>query len=227
LSVDFDHRLCEKRIMVFPNRYFDIPYIPETEVIDLPALLDAGDAPIELEIGFGRGHFLIERGRAVPNHRIIGLEIKRKGVFIAVERSVTHGLANLHPFHGDVFKALPRFCPEASVDRIFIHFPDPWWKTKHEKRMVICPDLIHHAARLLKDEGELFVQTDVDYRFEQYRAVLCECPDLVPREGTGRIDHNPYEARSLREKKCIASSLPILRLLFERRHRSEKPEVSL
>jgi tRNA G46 methylase TrmB len=41
--------------------------------------------------------------------------------------------------------------------------------------MVICPELIHHAARLLKDKGELFVQTDVDYRFEQYRAVLGEC----------------------------------------------------
>ncbi len=129
----------------------------------------------------------------------------------------------MHPFHGDVFKVLPKIVPDASVARVFVHFPDPWWKTKHEKRVVICPEVVSRLAWVLEDGGELFVQTDVDYRFDQYRAVLSECADLLPHGETGIIDVNPYEAGSLREKKCIASSLPIYRLLFARRHRSQEP----
>ena len=209
--------------MTHPNRYFDIPYFPGEETVDVPALLRAEGAPVELEIGFGRGHFLLDRARAVPSALILGLETKRKGVFTAVERAAKHGLKNARPYHGDAFHALPRMGPDGFAARIFIHFPDPWWKARHEKRMVVCPDLVADAARLLIDGGELFVQTDVDYRAEQYLAVLSDCDLLSPAQGDGTFGSNTFEARSLREKKCIETGLPIYRMLFRRIPRTAAP----
>ena len=210
--------------MTHPNRYFDIPYFPgEAPVVNVPELLEADGASVELEIGFGRGHFLLARARAVPDALILGLETKRKGVFTAVERAAKHGLKNARPYHGDVFRALPTMGPDGFASRIFIHFPDPWWKVRHEKRMVVCPDLIAEAARLLKDNGELFVQTDVDYRAEQYLTVLKGCDLLAPAQGDGTVESNSFEARSLREKKCIETGLPIFRMLFRRVPRTAAP----
>jgi len=205
--------------MTHPNPYFDIPYLPDDESLSLDLLTGAHGAPIELEIGFGRGHFLLDRARAVPDHHIVGLETKRKGVFTAIARGKKHGISNLHPFHGDAFRALPRMAPDASIARVFIHFPDPWWKARHEKRIVVCPDLVEQAARLLVDGGELFVQTDVDYRAEQYRNVIEGCDALEPAVPGASIDDNPFFARSLREKKCIETGLPIFRMLFKRKKR--------
>ena len=199
-----------------PNRYFEIPYFPDDETVDVPALLGNDGAPTELEIGFGRGHFLLERARVVPETRIIGVETKRKGVFTAVERAAKHRIPNAHPFHGDVFLALPRMGPDGFASRVFIHFPDPWWKARHEKRMVVSPDIIAQSVRVLKDGGELFVQTDVAYRAEQYLEILSDSDCLTPAEGNGTISENPFDARSLREKKCIETGLPIFRILFRR-----------
>lgn len=205
--------------MTHPNPYFDIPYFPDDVSVVVSELVATGDAPLELEIGFGRGHFMLDRGRAVPNHHIFGLETKRKGVFIALERGKKHNIVNIHPFHGDALHAMPRITPDASIARIFIHFPDPWWKARHEKRMVVCPELVEQAARLLMDGGELFVQTDVDYRAVHYLDVLRSCTTLAPLGDNGVIAQNPFEARSLREKKCIETGLPIYRMMFERKPR--------
>jgi tRNA (guanine-N7-)-methyltransferase len=205
--------------MTHPTPYADIPYFPEDDEVIPADLLSAHNVPIELEIGFGRGHFMLDRARAVPDHCIIGLETRRKGVFTAIERAKKHGIANIRPFHGDAHKALPRMMPDASVARVFIHFPDPWWKVRHEKRMVVCPELVSQAARLLTDGGELFVQTDVDYRAEKYLEVLRACAMLMPQGDAGVVELNPFSARSLREKKCIQTGLPIYRMLFTRRAR--------
>ncbi len=206
----------------FFNPYMNIPYFPDDQIVDLRMLTGVENAPLELEIGFGRGHFLLDRGRAAPAHGIIGLETKRKGVFTAVTRKNKHQIYNIHPFHGDVFSVLPRIQPESCIERCFVHFPDPWWKLRHEKRIVVCAEIITEIARLLVDNGELFIQTDVPYRAEQYSKLLLESALFYSKNENGMTDENPYNARSLREKKCIAGMLPIYRLLFLRQSRSKE-----
>lgn len=203
-----------------PNSYSDVPRVPDLEHVDLESLVSSPSGPLELEIGFGKGRFLLDRAAAHPGHRFLGLETKRKSVHLVNERVTNRNLKNVAVLHGDARSVLRRVINDGAVARIFIHFPDPWWKARHEKRMVVCPELTREVARLLEDGGELFVQTDVDFRAERYLETIARTPGLVPVEGDGVVDSNPYKARSLREIRCEDTGLPIFRLLFVRRPRS-------
>jgi len=109
------------------------------------------------------------------------------------------------------------------VSVFYLHFPDPWWKKRHEKRLVMGAPLLDSIARLLADGGELFVQTDVEERALQYEAQISAHPDLAPAgdaEGSPRLAENPYGARSPRERRAIADGLPVHRLRYRRRARA-------
>jgi len=111
------------------------------------------------------------------------------------------------------------------VSTFFLHFPDPWWKKRHAKRLVMGPSLLDSMARLLSDGGELFVQTDVEERAELYEAQIGMSPDFEPagdEPGSARLTENPYDARSPREHRAIADGLPVHRLRYKRKPRSTK-----
>ncbi|HSU40281.1 MAG TPA: tRNA (guanine-N7)-methyltransferase [Polyangiaceae bacterium] len=196
--------------------YADAPRIPEGEVIDPRELVGAKLAPVELEIGPGRGGFVFERLAAEPKLFFLGLEIRRKWATI-VDRRLA---ASEHAGRGRVFaedarSVLPRFVA-GSIARAFVHFPDPWWKKRHHKRMVIGAPLLDELVRVLAPGGELFIQTDVEERAASYEALCNACSGLMPAPGGPRIAENPFGARSPREKRAQADGLPIYRLLYRR-----------
>ena len=197
--------------------YADAPRLPEGDAVDPRALVGAGTSPIELEIGPGRGWFLIERLEASPSSRLIGLEIRRKWATIVDRRLAARGYGDrARVFAADARDALARF-PRASVSIVFIHFPDPWWKKRHQKRLVVTSELVAEVARVLVPGGELFVQTDVEERAEAYALVIGSEPRLKPAAAAGpRIAENPYGAKSPRERRAEADGLPIVRLRYER-----------
>jgi tRNA (guanine-N7-)-methyltransferase len=185
--------------------------VPEGNV-DLGSLVP-GTGPIEIEIGFGRGRFLLERARAAPESRIIGLEIKAKWAHLVELRRVREELLNAVAFRADARAVLPRCGPDGSVMRVFIHFPDPWWKKRHAKRRVLDDDVLHHVARLLVKGGELFVQTDVEDRAASMRA-------QIEAHGGFELVHeaqNTYGARSNREVRADEDGLPVYRVLALRK----------
>lgn len=191
-----------------PIRYELLARAAPEGPVDLGALVP-GDGPLELEIGFGRGRFLLERARAAPGSRIVGLEIKAKWAHLVELRRVREGLANVVALRADARTVLARSGPDGSVARVFVHFPDPWWKKRHAKRRVMDDDLLEHLARLLAKGGELFVQTDVEDRAAQMRAAI-EAQgglELVPCEV------NTYGARSNREVRAEEDGLPVHRIL--------------
>ncbi|MEM9691847.1 MAG: tRNA (guanine-N7)-methyltransferase [Myxococcota bacterium] len=208
------------------NPYTNPPRLPEGDVVD-PRAVFAGpvrERPFELEIGPGRGAFILERAASAPHVAIVGLEIRRKWACIVDEKLAERGLAGrARVLCEDARLALPRLGPEGIAARVFIHFPDPWWKKRHEKRLVVVDPVVVEVARLLADGGELFVQTDVLERAEQYRAVVGRCPDLEPAgEATGNpiLQANPYPvARTNREKHADRDGLPVHRLRYRRRPR--------
>jgi tRNA (guanine-N7-)-methyltransferase len=201
-----------------PRRYVKLaPAPPAAGPIDLYSLV-AGrgrDATYELEIGFGRGMFLIERAQAAPDSALIGLEIKRKWAYLVQERAAKLGLHNVCVFGADARDVLARLTPDASFKRVFMHFPDPWWKKRHAKRRLNGVAMFDPVARLLAPGGELFIQTDVEDRAQGFVADLREHGGFeLPADDY--VTENTFNARSNREKRAISDGLPIYRILARR-----------
>lgn len=191
------------------------PRAPEGR-FSLEELLE-GCGPIELDIGFGRGLSLFERAEAAPLSRIIGIEVKAKLVYKVDRRLRTRGLANVAVMQGDAREILKRAEPSGSVRRVAVHFPDPWWKKRHDKRRVLGDALWTELGRLMQPGGELLIQTDVEHRAAQYLDQLRRHPQFSLAAPGGYIDENPFRARSNRERRAIEDGLPIWRILAVRR----------
>lgn len=202
--------------------YAHAPRLPEGAEVALSTVL-AGEGPFEVEIGSGRGGFVFERAEAAPEARLLAIEIRLKWATIVNDRLVAQGLGpRVRVVNGDARVELSRLRPDASVARFFLHFPDPWWKARHKKRLVMGPTLLDEVARLLVDGGELFVQTDVEERAALYDEQLRAHEALEPfgdTPGSPHLADNPYGARSPREHHAIADGLPVWRLRYRRRAR--------
>jgi tRNA (guanine-N7-)-methyltransferase len=201
-----------------PRLYDDAARLPEGSPVDVRSL--AAGAWIELEIGPGRGWFLVERAHAEPRVALVGMEIRRKWASIVDGRLASRGLsARARVFAEDARVALARLSPGASIRRVFLNFPDPWWKKRHEKRLLVQASFLDEVARLLEPGGELFVQTDVEERARAYASLVLAHPGFVPAgdvPGDAHLADNPYEARSPRERRAIADGLPVHRLRWSR-----------
>jgi tRNA (guanine-N7-)-methyltransferase len=195
--------------------YAHAPRLPPEGPLDLCALV-ASSEPVELEIGSGRGWFLVERVELDPACRILGLEIKRKWATIVDDRLKKRGHAQrARVFAEDARLILPRVQPE-SLKIVYIHFPDPWWKKRHRKRLVLGDALLEPLARALVPQGALFLQTDVAERAAHYEALLDASPLFEPAGPSARIADHDFGARSPRERRAIEDGLPIYRLLYRR-----------
>lgn len=203
-----------------PNHpYAHAPRFPDGEVtVDQ---LIPGEGAFEIEIGSGRGGFLFERAEARPDVRIVGVEIRLKWSALVDERLHKQGkAARARCLNGDAKEALARLGPDGAVSVVYLHFPDPWWKKKHEKRLVMGATLLDSVARLLQVGGELFVQTDVEERASLYRGQIEAHPAFEPAgdaEGSPMLAENPYQARSPREHHAIADGLPVYRMRYRKR----------
>jgi tRNA (guanine-N7-)-methyltransferase len=188
--------------------------LPESGPVD-PRLLVGGDSDaVELEIGPGRGGFVFERLAEDPNVRIVGLEIRRKWATIVDRRLADRGFGSrARVFAEDARHALPRFVAQ-SVSRVFVHFPDPWWKKRHHKRLVVGTPLLDEVARVLVPSGEVFVQTDVEERAAGYEALFAAHAAWVPHGESARVLEYPFAAKSPRERRALADGLPVFRLRY-------------
>lgn len=205
--------------------YCDAPRLPPGDALGVEQIL-AGPAAsqpgaeLELEIGPGRGGFIVERLAQGPEVCIIGLEIRLKWASLVDERVRSLGLEGRgRVFAEDIRFALPRF-RAGSLTKVFIHFPDPWWKKRHAKRRLASGDVMDHVARLLAPEGELFVQTDVWGTAQAYREVIESKAAFVPHgdaPDSPLLADNPYGARSPRERRVTADGMPVTRLRYRRR----------
>jgi tRNA (guanine-N7-)-methyltransferase len=202
-----------------PGPYEDAPRLPDGLRIDLRDVVRG--ASLELEIGPGpKAGFLMERVVSAPTAALLGLEIRRKWASVGDAKLAKLGhAARARVLCEDARVALPRLGPDASVARVYLHFPDPWWKKRHTKRLVMGDVFLAEVTRLLVPSGELFVQTDVEERAELYAAAVAAHGAFVPRgdvDGSPRIRDNPFDARSPREHRAIADGLPVYRMLWRK-----------
>jgi tRNA (guanine-N7-)-methyltransferase len=116
-----------------------------------------------LEIGFGGGEHLVWQARANPDVGLIGCEVFQDGVVKALAGIDEGALGNVRLSTEDA-RAVLRRLPDASLDRVFILFPDPWPKKRHVKRRLINRALLDELARAMQPAAELRIGTDIgDY----------------------------------------------------------------
>jgi tRNA (guanine-N7-)-methyltransferase len=132
--------------------------------------------PLEVEIGAGKGRFLLEWGAAHPEIGLIGVERARTYLDMAARRAARGGLGNVRLLHTTAEDLLFRCLAAGSVAAVHVYFPDPWPKTRHHKRRFFRPDNVARLAEVLVPGGLLRVKTDHD----GYATVIAE---VVATEG--------------------------------------------
>jgi len=175
----------------------------------------ASDVPLEVEIGFGRGDFLLDRAMRYPERLFIGYETKIKATRLFLDRIGRAEVGNLWISDDDARFNLPRTLDAGCVSIVHILFPDPWWKSQHLARRLFTPPFVDMLADLIAPGGMFHFKSDVrDYgALVQY---LVEChagfgahdPALAERIG----EHVPTH----REMWCARNNRPVWAYYFER-----------
>jgi tRNA (guanine-N7-)-methyltransferase len=135
---------------------------PPAEPFD-PGALMPGAAEVWLEIGFGGGEHMAAQAARAPDVLILGAEPFQNGVASALRHIDEAHLTNVRVLDGDA-RELMAHLPDACLARIFVLFPDPWPKSRHNKRRIVQPETVAEFARLLKPDGKLRFASDwADY----------------------------------------------------------------
>ena len=135
--------------------------VPETPFDPLSLKPDA--TAVWVEIGFGGGEHLAGQAAKNPDVLIIGAEPFQNGVASALRHLEEAGASNARIHPGDGREVLGNL-PDGSVDRLFVLFPDPWQKARHNKRRLVNAEFLAEAHRLLKPGAKFRFATDwADY----------------------------------------------------------------
>ena len=119
-----------------------------------------GDRPFEIEIGSGKGTFLLEQASAKTGTDFLGIEWAREFYLYTADRVRRRGLRNVRVLHTDATEFLRWRVPDGVVDVVHLYFSDPWPKPRHHKKRVVQDRFLADVWRVLKPGGELRVVTD-------------------------------------------------------------------
>jgi tRNA (guanine-N7-)-methyltransferase len=168
-----------------------------------------GEGPIELEIGFGKGRYLLRRAQSDAERRFVGIEIAGEYFALAARRLARRRIGNLLLLEGDAAYFAAAHLPGRGFSAVHVYFPDPWPKLRHRKRRLFAPDSVDLVASLVEPGGRLWFATD----FLEYGEGVARLLERYPGARTVRHESPwPDGARTNYEAKYIAEGRPILRL---------------
>ena len=166
-------------------------------------------APVEMEIGTGKGTFLLERATQRPELNFLGVEWAKVYCHYSADRFRRAGLQNVRMLRTDAMPFLTNCIADNSILRLHVYFPDPWPKKRHRCRRLIQPGFVKQARRILMPGGQLIVVTDhMDY-FEQIRRVMRDAPGLastpLPRmsDKSGEIVGTNFERKYIAQGRAF------------------------
>ena len=180
--------------------------LPGDGKLDPQTLFPHKPKQIWLEIGFGGGEHLAEQARSNPDVGLIGCEVFLNGIATLLAQVSASGCENVRLYPEDARDLLDAL-PEASLDRVFLLFPDPWPKRRHADRRFIQPANLDPLARLMKPGAEFRVASDDPTYIGWALAHLMRHPAFAwtargPADWRARTPDWPgtrYESKALRE----------------------------
>jgi tRNA (guanine-N7-)-methyltransferase len=141
----------------------------------------ANARPVEIEIGPGKGGFLLAYARHHPETNLLGIENQPRWARWIGERLSRAPQANVRVLCADASLVVSHFVRENSVQAYHLYFPDPWWKRRHHKRRLVQSDFAVEVWRTLATGGALYLATDVRERFEAMIGALSRVPFAIVR----------------------------------------------
>jgi len=167
--------------------------------------------PVHIEVGSGRGTFLVNQAGTHPELNLLGIEWARRYWRYAVDRIGRHQLSNVRLIRADAAALISDNVADSSVDCFHIYFPDPWPKKRHHKRRFFNDTNMTQLLRCLSVGGDLRLATDHAEYFEQIKSVLAatadrlEETDFLPGAGAGIGEWvgTNFERKYLRENRPI------------------------
>lgn len=176
----------------------------------------AAPGPVEVEIGFGRGDFLLDRSLRHPATLFLGYEVKTKAARLMLQRLARYAVGNAWISDDDCRFNLPRVVEDGRLDAVHILFPDPWWKPQHKVKRIFSPPFVDLLAAKVRPGGMLHFRSDVQaygelvrYLVEEHGEFAPHDPTLVPALG----DYTPTH----REAWCLRNQKPVYAFFFQRR----------
>jgi tRNA (guanine-N7-)-methyltransferase len=145
--------------------------------IDWREVFGSAPARVEVEIGIGKGRFLLTLAQARPDVSLLGVDWANEFLRIGESRASKRGLANVRFIRVDA-RELVRAIPEASVSAYYIFYPDPWPKTRQQKRRFLNPSNAIELGRTLVPGGGLHVATDHPDYWQVIEGVLAGVREL-------------------------------------------------
>jgi tRNA (guanine-N7-)-methyltransferase len=181
------------------------------------AALFGREAPLEVEIGSGKGLFLKQASQLRPEHDFLGVEIAERYAKFIAARLVRGGIRNVRIVHGDGVRVMDCL-PASAVAAVHVYFPDPWWKARHRKRRVMNARFLADVERVLVPGGRLHFWTDVE---EYYQAALGEIAASTKLSGPfdvhEKMAEHDLDFRTHFERRMRMHGEAVYRAEFEKR----------
>jgi tRNA (guanine-N7-)-methyltransferase len=175
-------------------------------------------APLEVEVGSGKGLFLQTAAKATPAHDFLGVEIATKYSRYTAARLAKLALPNAVVIHGDALRLFSEMLPDDSLAAVHVYFPDPWWKKRHHKRRVMNEQFVTDIARVLAPAGLLHFWTDVEERFEAtLQLIAAETRMAGPLDVAVRQAEHDLDYRTHFERRMRLGDRPVFRAEFRKR----------
>jgi tRNA (guanine-N7-)-methyltransferase len=186
------------------------PFAPET--------LFGRSAPLEVEIGSGKGLFLRSAALARPEIDFLGVEIAARYAEFAAAGLAKRSIANAIVVVGDAVELFDQWIPDGVLAAVHLYFPDPWWKRRHKKRRVIQESFVPQIERTLKPGGSLHFWTDVE---EYYHTALALIAQETRLEGPIAVAETPstgdMDYRTHFERRTRLGGQPVYRSEFRKK----------
>ncbi len=143
------------------------------ECLDFPRVFGNRN-PVEIEIGAGKGRFILAESKKRTDVNFIAIERSRKFLRIGLLRASKDSCPNCRFLCLDADFVLKLLIRPESVQAYHVYFPDPWPKGRHQKRRLFNPRFIEKMAETLSEEGILYLRTDHEEYFHETHARLLE-----------------------------------------------------
>lgn len=159
--------------------------------------------PVALEIGSGKGRFLINSASERPDVNFVGVEKSLHYYRVIRKRLERHGLTNTRIINYDAFPVVREMVPDESISELHIYFPDPWPRKRERKRRMIRDEVMPEWIRVMSPDARGIYVTDHQEYFEKAFEVLRTYFDAEEADATESPPRTNYEAKYREEGRPI------------------------